>query len=158
MKKRAIVLLVVFAVAALAAAGLAACGDGDWLEGTYEYSECSIDYDANIDLGGMDMEAIMGDTYEKMFNGATMTFEKDEVIVNMMGVTTTNVYKLDGDKIVMTEGDLNLAGMASASQEMRVEGDSIVWTLNMDMSAMMAAFDPQAKVTMVAEYVFTKAA
>ena len=97
MKKRAIVLLVVFAVAALAAAGLAACGDGDWLEGTYEYSKCSIDYDANIDLGGMDMEAIMGDTYEKMLNGATMTFEKDKVTVNMAGVNSARYTSIEAD-------------------------------------------------------------
>ena len=58
---------------------------------------------------------------------------------------STLQYKLDGDKIIITEGEINVGDMADAYVDMRLDGDTIYYSMNVSMSGM--------DFTIVMEYV-----
>ena len=91
------------------------------------------------------MEETMKNTYDEMFAGSSFTFNKDEVTMEEMGIKSTLKYKLDGDKIIITEGEINMGDMAVASMDMRLDGDTIYYSMNMSMSGM--------DITVVMEYI-----
>lgn len=138
MKKKLFTVFMLVAVVCIAAVGIAACEDGDWLEGTYVYSSCTVEGFGNLD-------ETMKNTYDEMFASSSFTFNKDEVTMEEMGIKSTLKYKLDGDKIIITEGEINMGDMAAASVDMRLDGDTIYYSMNMSMSGM--------DITVVMEYV-----
>lgn len=138
MKKKLFTVFMLVAVVCIAAVGIAACEDGDWLEGTYVYSSCTVEGFANMD-------ETMKNTYDEMFAGSSFTFNKDKVTMDQMGMKSTLQYKLDGDKIIITEGEINVGDMADASVDMRLDGDTIYYSMNISMSGM--------DFTIVMEYV-----
>lgn len=138
MKKKLFTVFMLVAVVCIAAVGIAACEDGDWLEGTYVYSSCTVEGFGSID-------ETMKNTYDEMFAGSSFTFNKDKVTMDQMGMKSTLQYKLDGDKIIITEGEINVGDMAVASVDMRLDGDTIYYSMNVSMSGM--------DFTIVMEYV-----
>ena len=138
MKKKLFTVFMLVAVVCIAAVGIAACEDGDWLEGTYVFSSCTVEGFGNID-------ETMKNTYDEMFAGSSFTFNKDKVTMDQMGMKSTLQYKLDGDKIIITEGEITVGNMAVASVDMRLDGDTIYYSMNMSMSGM--------DMTVVMEYV-----
>ena len=138
MKKKLFTVFMLVAVICIAAVGIAACEDGDWLEGTYVYSSCTVE-------GFGNMDETMKNTYDEMFASSSFTFNKDEVTMEEMGIKSTLKYKLDGDKIIITEGEINMGDMAVASMDMRLDGDTIYYSMNMSMSG--------SDITVVMEYV-----
>ena len=138
MKKKLFTVFMLVAVVCIAAVGIAACEDGDWLEGTYVYSSCTVE-------GFGNMDETMKNTYDEMFASSSFTFNKDEVTMEEMGIKSTLKYKLDGDKIIITEGEINMGDMAVASMDMRLDGDTIYYSMNMSMSG--------SDITVVMEYV-----
>lgn len=138
MKKKLFTVFMLVAVVCIAAVGIAACEDGDWLEGTYVFSSCTVEGFGNID-------ETMKNTYDEMFAGSSFTFNKDKVTMDQMGMKSTLQYKLDGDKIIITEGEITVGNMAVASVDMRLDGDTIYYSMNMSMSGM--------NITLVMEYV-----
>ena len=138
MKKKLFTVFMLVAVVCIAAVGIAACEDGDWLEGTYVYSSCTVEGFGSID-------ETMQNTYDEMFAGSSFTFNKDKVTTDQMGMKSTLQYKLDGDKIIITEGEINVGDMADASVDMRLDGDTIYYSMNVSMSGM--------DFTIVMEYV-----
>ena len=138
MKKKLFTVFMLVAVICIAAVGIAACEDGDWLEGTYVYSSCTVEGFGNLN-------ETMKNTYDEMFASSSFTFNKDEVTMEEMGIKSTLKYKLDGDKIIITEGEINMGDMAVASMDMRLDGDTIYYSMNMSMSG--------SDITVVMEYV-----
>ena len=138
MKKKLFTVFMLVAVVCIAAVGIAACEDGDWLEGTYVFSSCTVE-------GFGNMDETMKNTYDEMFAGSSFTFNKDKVTTDQMGMKSTLQYKLDGDKIIITEGEITVGNMAVASVDMRLDGDTIYYSMNMSMSGM--------NITLVMEYV-----
>lgn len=138
MKKKLFTVFMLVAVVCIAAVGIAACEDGDWLEGTYVYSSCTVEGFGNLN-------ETMKNTYDEMFASSSFTFNKDEVTMEEMGIKSTLKYKLDGDKIIITEGEINMGDMAVASMDMRLDGDTIYYSMNMSMSG--------SDITVVMEYV-----
>ena len=138
MKKKLFTVFMLLAVVCIAAVGIAACEDGDWLEGTYVYSSCTVEGFGNLN-------ETMKNTYDEMFASSSFTFNKDEVTMEEMGIKSTLKYKLDGDKIIITEGEINMGDMAVASMDMRLDGDTIYYSMNMSMSG--------SDITVVMEYV-----
>lgn len=144
MKKKLFTVFMLVAVVCIAAVGIAACEDGDWLEGTYVYSSCTVEGFGNV--GGFgNMDETMKNTYDEMFAGSSFTFNKDKVTMNQVGMKSTLQYKLDGDKIIITEGEITVGNMAVASVDMRLDGDTIYYSMNVSMSGM--------NITLVMEYV-----
>ena len=137
MKKKLFTVFMLVAVVCIAAVGIAACEEGDWLEGTYVYSSCTVE-------GFGNMDETMKNTYDEMFAGCSFTFNKDKITMDQMGMKSTLQYKLDGDKIIITEGEINMGDMAAASVDMRLDGDTIYYSMNMSMSGM--------DITVVMEY------
>lgn len=138
MKKKLFTVFMLVAVVCIAAVGIAACEDGDWLEGTYVFSSCTVE-------GFGNMDETMKNTYDEMFAGSSFTFNKDKVTTDQMGMKSTLQYKLDGDKIIITEGEITVGNMAVASVDMRLDGDTIYYSMNVSMSGM--------NITLVMEYV-----
>lgn len=123
MKKKVLIVLTI-ALALCAVLGAAACENGNYLSGTYKYVDFSVSLAGNDESENADLKDTMKATYDNLYKNSFYSFNKDEMVMSVLGVSYTMKYEMDGNKVVYSSGNASYEGKIT-SQEMVVDGDTI---------------------------------